>query len=142
MRIAAFPFNRPTAFATLYLGGTEVLQSKPHSHPQWGIPVVRPLYKSRKIKWLIVFVVALWSRLHLGYDRLCKTSDGSHLRRSTCSSGYGNAETMERLGDCADDTGAVGVVLARNVDGRLLAHTANHAGPPGDLVHERVANLR
>src|SRR6516225_1916328 len=42
-------------------------------------------------------------------DLVCAAlADGSHLRRSTCASGYGNAETRERCGDGADDTGAVG----------------------------------
>ena len=53
---------------------TEVLQSKLHNHTQGYFPVAQSLYQSCKIKQLLVFVVTLRSRFHLGYDRLCKTS--------------------------------------------------------------------
>ena len=59
----------------------------------------------------------------------------------TRASGYGNTETMEQRGNCSNDTGAAGVVLARDVDGRLLAHAANRAGSPGGVVQERAADL-
>jgi len=76
-------------------------------------------------------------------DWVCAAlADGRHLRRSAGASGDGNAETMERLGDCSNDTGAVGVGLARDVDGRPLEPKANSAGPPGSVVHASAAQLR
>ena len=53
---------------------SEVLQSKLHSSSQGETLALRLFHKPSKIKALNVFVVDLWSRLHLVYDRLCKTS--------------------------------------------------------------------
>jgi hypothetical protein len=74
---------------------------------------------------------------------VCATvADGSPLRRNAGTSGEGNAEIRERRGDCPDDPGTFGIVLARGLAGRPFEHKAHHAGSPGGVIHERVANLR
>ena len=65
------PLHKSTILSTLL---TEVLQSKLHSSSQGETLALRLFHKPSKIKALNVFVVDLWSRLHLVYDRLCKTS--------------------------------------------------------------------